>query len=146
MAQRCKNVPMCQQCWCKNPIWDKIFAKFTLFCWESEQWLIFTLFSGIFWHILELYVTFGIFRHYLGLLGLLCFFGLNIFRSNHVSVTNLSFCMSGVANNNHTRLRRENIIWEPSATFPGYGAVWYSVLKCVSGYCNVLWCVAMRST
>ena len=29
VGQRCKNVPMCQQCWFKkNPIWGKIFAKF----------------------------------------------------------------------------------------------------------------------
>ena len=30
--QRCKNVPTCQQYWCKkNPIWGNIFAKFYLF-------------------------------------------------------------------------------------------------------------------
>ena len=28
-SERCKNVTTCQQCWCKkNPISDKIFAKF----------------------------------------------------------------------------------------------------------------------
>ena len=35
--QRCKNVPMCQQCWCKkilSPV--KSLQNFTLFCRESE--------------------------------------------------------------------------------------------------------------
>ena len=60
--QRCKNVPTCQQCWCKKILVRvKSWQNFTLFCREFEYLHNFALFGGIFWHILELYVTLCVF-------------------------------------------------------------------------------------
>ena len=75
-SQRCKNVPTCQQCWCKkNPILGKIFAKF--YAVLSRKWVM----SGccaFWWHFLAHFGTLCyflvFFLHYFGLLGLLlCF-------------------------------------------------------------------------
>ena len=48
--------------------------NFTLFCRKSELCHDFAFFGSIFWHSLEICVTFWVFSHYLGLFGILrCF-------------------------------------------------------------------------
>ena len=46
LEQRWKNVPACQQCWCKFfPSSGKICANFTLFCRKSELCRDFAIFG-----------------------------------------------------------------------------------------------------
>ena len=74
-AQRCKNIQTCKQClWERFPSSGKILAQFNAVL--AQNWVIsqFCAFWWLFLHILELYVSFGLFLHYLALLGLLRYF------------------------------------------------------------------------